>query len=212
MIETIVPIVIVLLLVVANGLFVAAEFAIVGAPRARIEHQAAQGSRLAQRVGRILEDPRRQDRYIATTQIGISVASLGLGMYGEHVLARWISERLSYVNELRWIAVHTVASVAAVGLLTYLHIVIGEMVPKALALQRAAHTVLYVSPVIEVLELVLYQVVRVHGIARMRIFADDLAQCRGLGTNRDALQSHPRCHRFACGSIAKLEELLQDPA
>ena len=143
---------IILLLVVANGLFVAAEFAIVGAPRSSIEHQADQGNRLAQRVARILEDPKRQDRYIATTQVGISVASLGLGMYGEHVIAQWIAVRLEPFEENRWIAAHAVASVVAVSVLTYLHIVIGEMVPKALALQRAARTVLYVSPFILALE------------------------------------------------------------
>lgn len=143
---------IILLLLLANGLFVAAEFAIVGAPRTAVEHQAAQGSRLAQRVARILEDPGRKDRYIATTQVGISVASLGLGMYGEHVLAEWIALRLEPFEEGRWIAAHAVASGVAVSVLTYLHIVIGEMVPKALALQRAARTALYVSPFILALQ------------------------------------------------------------
>ncbi len=149
----------ILLLVIANGLFVAAEFAIVGAPRASIEHQAAQGSRLAQRVARILEDPRRQDRYIATTQVGISVASLGLGMYGEHVLADWIALRLEPFEASRWIAAHAMASIVAVSVLTYMHIVIGEMVPKALALQRAARTVLYVSPFILVLQTALLPII-----------------------------------------------------
>ena len=139
----------------ANGLFVAAEFAIVGAPRASIDHQAAQGGRLARRVA---QSPARirdaQDRYIATTQIGISVASLGLGMYGEHVLAEWIAARLVALEQNRWIAAHTVASVVAIAALTYLHIVIGEMVPKALALQRAANTALYVTPFIQALEFV----------------------------------------------------------
>jgi CBS domain containing-hemolysin-like protein len=153
MIDILVPIAIILLMVLANGLFVAAEFAIVGAPRASIDHQAAQGNRLAQRVARILEDPQRQDRYIATTQIGISVASVGLGMYGEHILAEWIAEWLAPYDDNPWIAAHALASVSAVAILTYLHIVIGEMVPKALALQSADRTVLYVSPAIEALEL-----------------------------------------------------------
>ena len=97
---------VILLLVLANGLFVAAEFAIVGATRAAIEHQAAQGNLLARRVARVLEDPRRQDRYIATTQIGISVASLGLGMYGEHALAEWIVPWLEPYDDNPWIAAH----------------------------------------------------------------------------------------------------------
>jgi CBS domain containing-hemolysin-like protein len=147
-----IPIGIILLLLVANGLFVAAEFAIVGAPRASIEHQASQGNRLARRVLRVMEDPGLQDRYIATTQIGISVASLGLGMYGEHWLADQIQPWFARLETLGWIASHTVASAVAIAMLTYLHIVIGEMVPKGLALQKAQKTVLYVSPVIRVLQ------------------------------------------------------------
>ncbi len=164
-------------------LFVAAEFAIVGAPRAAIEHQAANGSRLAARVARILEDPRLQDRYIATTQIGISVASLGLGMYGEHGLSEWIARVLGRYDVSAVIAVHTIASVISITLLTYLHIVLGEMVPKALALQSAATTVLYVSPAIRALEVVLRPIVialnaagngllRVIGIRRQEVEAE----------------------------------------
>jgi magnesium and cobalt exporter, CNNM family len=157
--EILIPVAIILILVLVNGLFVAAEFAIVGAPRASVEHQASQGSRLAQGVLRVLEDPRLQDRYIATTQIGISVASLGLGMYGEHWLADQIQPWFVRFETLGWIASHTVASMTAVAILTYLHIVIGEMVPKALALQKADKTALYVSPLIRALQQVILPLV-----------------------------------------------------
>jgi CBS domain containing-hemolysin-like protein len=158
--ELLVPVGIIFLLLLANALFVAAEFAIVGAPRANIEHQASQGSRLARSVLRILEDPKLQDRYIATTQIGISVASLGLGMYGEHWLAGTIEAALTPLGTMiAWFTAHTAASLVAVAILTYLHIVIGEMVPKALALQRPQRTVLYVSPPIRVLERILLPLV-----------------------------------------------------
>jgi CBS domain containing-hemolysin-like protein len=76
-------------------------------------------------------------------------------MYGEHVMAERIAVWLEPYDASPWIAAHALASGIAVGVLTYMHIVIGEMVPKALALQSADRTVLYVSPVIEALEVAL---------------------------------------------------------
>jgi CBS domain containing-hemolysin-like protein len=181
-IDVLIPIVIILLLVLANGLFVAAEFAIVGASRASIDHQAAHGERLAQRVADILADPKEQDRYIATTQIGISIASLGLGMYGEHVLAEWIARWLEPYDANPWVAAHALASGIAIGILTYMHIVIGEMVPKALALQSADRTVLYVSPVIEALEVALKPLV-------IALNATGNAMLRLVGVHRTEAES-----------------------
>jgi CBS domain containing-hemolysin-like protein len=133
-------------LIVLNGVFVAAEFAIVGAPRAAIDAQAVQGDRLARLVQSVLRDPMKQDRYIATAQLGITLASLGLGMYGEHVLADAIYRALASQGVVQFIVSHGVASVAAVAILTYFHIVVGEMVPKSLALQRAERLALWITP------------------------------------------------------------------
>ena len=133
-------------LILLNGIFVAAEFAIVGAPRAAIDAKAQKGNRLARAVQRVLEDPKQQDRYIATAQLGITVASLGLGMYGEHVIADGIYERLGRHGLPQWLASHGVASTVAVAILTYFHIVVGEMVPKSVALQRAEQMALWITP------------------------------------------------------------------
>ena len=94
----------------------------------------------------VLEDPRQQDRYIATAQLGITLASLGLGMYGEHVLADAIYRLLGGSGLPAWLVSHGVASVMAVAILTYFHIVVGEMVPKSLALQQAERLVLWITP------------------------------------------------------------------
>ena len=146
-------------LVLVNALFVAAEFAIVGAPRAAIDARAAKRQPLARLVQSVLRDPKRQDRYIATAQIGITVASLGLGMYGEHVLAEWLLHLMGEASAMAWLASHGAASVAAVAILTYFHVVVGEMIPKSLALQSAERAALYITPVMLWIQTLLLPVV-----------------------------------------------------
>lgn len=151
--------VIITLLILLNGFFVAAEFAVVGAPRASIQRKAAAGNRLARLVDAILRDTQKQDRYIATAQLGITVASLGLGMYGEHVLAEAVYGWLGATGGPAWLLSHTFASIVAIGILTYFHIVVGEMVPKSLALQQAERMVLWITPPMIWTKNVLYPIV-----------------------------------------------------
>jgi CBS domain containing-hemolysin-like protein len=155
----IVPTLIVVALILLNGLFVAAEFAIVGVSRPSIERRAARGERVARLVAAILREPRETDRFIATAQLGITVASLGLGMYGEHVLAGWLAGVFTGWGAGRWVAAHTLAGVLAIGILTYFHIVVGEMVPKTIALQRAERAVLLLAPVMRVLQFVAFPLI-----------------------------------------------------
>jgi CBS domain containing-hemolysin-like protein len=166
-------------LILLNALFVAAEFAIVGAPRAAIDARAAKRQPLARLVQSVLRDPKRQDRYIATAQIGITVASLGLGMYGEHVVAEWILEHLGHGQVATWLAAHGFASVVAVAILTYFHVVVGEMIPKSLALQSAERMALAITPVMLWIQtLLLPFVVALNAIGNVVL--------RILGINRQA--------------------------
>jgi CBS domain containing-hemolysin-like protein len=143
--DVLLPLTIIALLILVNGLFVAAEFAILGAPRHRLQQMAAAGHGVARKVVEILDDPQRQDRYIATAQLGITAASLALGMYGEHTIASWLLPPLESLG-LGEASAHTSATVLTVALVTYLHIVIGEMVPKSLALAHSERTVLGIMP------------------------------------------------------------------
>jgi CBS domain containing-hemolysin-like protein len=155
-------------LLLVNAFFVAAEFAIVGAPKPAIDARASRGDRLARMVQRVLDDPHRRDLYVATAQIGITVASLGLGMYGEHALADWALEHLGEGAVASWLAAHGFASVVAVALLTYFHIVLGEMLPKSLALQAAEPLALWLTPVMLWTQTLLYPfVVTLNGLGNL---------------------------------------------
>jgi CBS domain containing-hemolysin-like protein len=159
LLHVVVPILIMAVLILLNGLFVAAEFAIIGAPKAAIDRRAADGDALAKRVSLILSDPVRQDRFIATAQLGITVASLGLGMYGEHILAEWIYHGLEAVGVASWAASHTLATVLAIAVMTYFHIVVGEMVPKSMALQQAEQTARWITLPMLAMQTMLYPLV-----------------------------------------------------
>ncbi|PAP77104.1 hemolysin family protein [Rubrivirga marina] len=181
-----VPALIVLALVALNGLFVAAEFAAIGAPRAAVERRAAEGGAAARLAWRIMSDPVRQDRFIATAQLGITFASLGLGMYGEHALAEWLAERLGGAGlEGLGLSVssHALASVLAIAALTYLHVVLGEMVPKSLALSRAEATVYRVARPMLVVQTALYPLV-------VGLNAVGNALLRAVGVRRERAAGH----------------------
>jgi CBS domain containing-hemolysin-like protein len=158
---------IVLALVALNGLFVAAEFALIGASRPAIEGMASKGDTGAKGVLAVLTDSKATDRYIATAQLGITFASLGLGMYGEHQLAEWLEGQLRGTALGGKLPVHTLASGLSLALLTYLHIVLGEMIPKTLALQKPERMVLSISlPMRWVQALFLPLVVVLNGLGR----------------------------------------------
>ncbi len=142
-----VPGLIIILLVILNGLFVVAEFAIIGVRPSRIEQMAIDGNRVARGVFTILESNEKQNRYIATAQLGITIASLGLGMYGEPQIAHFIE---AYLAQYLGLDIHdtlitTTGYLIALSLLTYLHIVVGEMVPKSLALAAPDRAVLTIA-------------------------------------------------------------------
>jgi CBS domain containing-hemolysin-like protein len=134
--------IIIAILILINGLFVAAEFAIIGVRPTRVGQLATKGNRAARWVQDILDDRRKTDRYIATAQLGITLASLGLGMYAEPAIAHLIEDPLHDWFGLEGAIVHTTSFVLALAAITYLHVVVGEMVPKSLALQNAEGTVL----------------------------------------------------------------------
>lgn len=186
--EYLIPLLIIAFLILLNGLFVAAEFSIVAAPRTRLSQAAERGSGAARNVLHILADPMRQNRYLATAQIGITIASLGLGMYGEHTVAEWLYHPLSRITPLAGPLSHTLATILAIGILTYLHVVLGEMVPKSLAIQYSESTVLRLdrpmkvlrkifAPVVLVLNGIGNAIVRLAGVppvtAQSRLFSPD---------------------------------------
>ncbi len=125
----------VLLLVLLNAFFVAAEFALVAVRRSRIDQMAAEGDRSALVVQRALK---QLDRYISGTQLGITLASLALGWIGEPAVAGLVDRVLHFIGvEPTPGALHTGAGIAVAFLvITFLHIVLGELAPKSIALAK----------------------------------------------------------------------------
>lgn len=133
-------ILLVILLVLANGFFVASEFALVGVRRSRIQMLAAGGDVRARRLVGLLDN---LNAYISATQLGITMASLALGWIGEPVFAHLLEGPLR--GRVSEVTLHTISFTIAFSIITFLHIVLGELAPKTLALERAEAVSLAIS-------------------------------------------------------------------
>ena len=134
---------VILLLITINALYVAAEFAAVSVRRSRIQQRAEEGNRFAKMLLPVLQDGRRLDRYIAACQIGITLSSLGLGAYGQAALAPALAPLFSGLGGMQEAAAHSSAAAAVLLSLTMIQMVVGELVPKSIALQFPTATALY---------------------------------------------------------------------
>jgi putative hemolysin len=137
----------VLMLVLGNAFFVAAEYALVTARRSRLAELAEHGSLRARLALRIMDSP---VRFIGTVQLGITAFSIALGALGEPIVEHWIDDPLGST---------TVAFILAFAFVTYLHVVLGELAPKATALQMNETTALWVALPIEAVYIAAYPLV-----------------------------------------------------
>ncbi|WP_286883436.1 hemolysin family protein, partial [Aneurinibacillus sp. UBA3580] len=128
-------------LVFLNGFFVAAEFAIVKVRSTRINQLVMEGNKRANLAKKLTDN---LDAYLSATQLGITLASLGLGWIGEPAIAELLGPVMQalYVPET---LVHTLSFVIAFATITFLHIVLGELAPKSMAIQKAEPTTLWTA-------------------------------------------------------------------
>jgi putative hemolysin len=164
-------------LIAANAFFAAAEFALVSVRETRIQ-QLIQARRIGARILQRLH--RNLDEVVTGVQLGVTVVSLTLGWIGEPMVARFV-EGLSFLQRVphALIYAHGIAIVIAFGLITFMHVILGELVPKSLALQRAEQVALAVAapmdvfltitrPIIFVMGTSAGSVLRVFGLRRVR--------------------------------------------
>jgi CBS domain containing-hemolysin-like protein len=158
----------VLVLVVLNGFFVAAEFALVGARRTRLEQLAMAGNAAAALSRRMQDD---LDRYIAAAQLGITLASLALGWIGEETVANlvdppiealmvWLLGNLSVVESLAVAISHAVGIAVSFFIITTLHIVLGEQAPKVFAIREPERAAVFIARPLAIFNRVFSLVIR----------------------------------------------------
>jgi len=151
------------LLVGINGFFVAAEFSIVKVRKTRLAELADNGSRSAQTA---LDVASKLDAYLSACQLGITLASLGLGWLGEPAIATFIEPLFISFGGWGLIYTHTIAGSIAFVIISFLHIVLGELVPKSLAIQKAESTTLATAGFLKAFYRIFYPVIwLLNGIA-----------------------------------------------
>ncbi len=132
-----------LFLVLLNGFFVAAEFSIVKVRYSQIQLKAAEGNSMAKQAEHIIK---HLDEYLSATQLGITLASLALGWVGESAMHHVIEKLFHYFNfAIDQATIRTVSLVLSFLLITVMHIVFGELVPKSIAIRKAEPTTMAIA-------------------------------------------------------------------
>lgn len=132
----------VIFLVLLNGYFVASEFALVAVRKTRIDELVKKGNTTAKLVQKAIND---LESFISATQLGITLASLALGWIGEPAIAHFLEPYFTFLpKEAATISAHSLSIVIAFTIITFLHIVLGELAPKTIALQRAEKTSMFI--------------------------------------------------------------------
>jgi CBS domain containing-hemolysin-like protein len=130
------------LLVLLNGFFVASEFAIVKVRPTRIHELREAGVRGAHTVATVIKN---MDEYLSATQLGITTASLGLGWIGEPAFANLITPLFARFGGMKSVLAHSVSATIAFLIITFMHIVAGELAPKSIAIRRATRVALWTA-------------------------------------------------------------------
>ena len=131
------------LLILVTALFVAAEFAAVGARRSRLRRLAEDGNTLAARILPVLDNPHALDRYIAASQVGITLSSLILGAYAQASIAPKVAPLIQRLGNIEPQTAESTSAIIVLLILTTLAMIIGELVPKSLALQDPTRTIVW---------------------------------------------------------------------
>jgi CBS domain containing-hemolysin-like protein len=176
-ISFILSLLLVVFLVLGNGFFVASEFALVAVRKSRIELLAAEGSKAAQRLLELLNN---LNAYISATQLGITIFSLALGLVAEPAIVAFLDPLFMRIGAATGatflsnpILVHTISYVIAFTLITFLHIVFGELAPKTVALELSERVSLIIALPMQIFYKIFYYPIRLldwTGVKTVRLF------------------------------------------
>jgi CBS domain containing-hemolysin-like protein len=174
--ELVLRLLLIIFFIALNAFFVASELALVASRRTKIQTLAKKGNKRARAVQKALG---QLDRYISATQLGITIASLALGWIGEPTVAKLVEPMFSFLpTHIALISSHTIAILVGFSLITFVHIVLGELTPKRIALSTAEKTSLLLitplnifvfvfSPIIHLLNLTGNFITKAIGFSKM---------------------------------------------
>jgi putative hemolysin len=210
----------ILLLIIANGLFAAAEIAIIASRRGRLEQRAAEGSRNAQRALALARDP---DRFLPTVQIGITLVSALGAAYGGQQIVEDLSAR---VAQMPWPVVRRhadgISLAIFVACFTYASLILGELVPKRIALHRAEGIAIFVAPIMTFIAAVgrplvwlmgtstgaVLRLLRPGGVSEPTVSLDDIEHMIDAGTAEGVVE--PLEKKLALGALRLGERTVRD--